>query len=478
MYVQTRPIPDLPSPPTETGVIGWLRHNLFSSWLNAVLTVCGLALLSLTLPPFLSWAVFEANWLGVDRTACLPPLGNPDGACWVFVKARFGLLMYGFYPQAERWRIDFALLLFIASAGPLIVASLLPRAGRHREWGLWLIPLAGIALAGVLFGPAPACVAGAYLLAPGVLSWVRRSGAGESPSVFRPPLALVSAVAVYAGTVVAAARLGTGLEGAAGFVLGAATFLVLTVKGASTLNWRFLLLVIVYPCVAYGCFLGGGFRLEPVETDLWGGMFLTLVIGAVGISTSIPIGILLALGRRSDMPVIRTLCVGFIEFIRGVPLISVLFMVSVMLPLTLPEGVSFDKLLRALVGVSLFYAAYMAEVVRGGLQAVPRGQFEAAQSMGLGYWKSMGLIVLPQALRMVIPGITNTCLGLAKDTTLVTVINLMDLLGILKSALADSHWLGFAKEAYVFAGLAFWMICFVISRYSMRLERRLRHGHS
>ncbi len=478
MYVQTRPIPDMPPPPTEAGVIGWLRHNLFSSWLNASLTACGLALLYLTLPPFLSWAVFKANWLGVDRAACVAPLGNPDGACWVFVKARFGLLMYGFYPEAERWRIDFALLLFIASAGPLIVATVLPSDGPYKERVLGLIPPAGIALAGICFGPMPACVAAVYLLAPWALSRMGRARTDERTSGLRLPLALLSAAAVYAGTVAAAAKVGTGLEGAAGFVLAAGTFLVLTVKDASALSWRFLLLVVVYPCLAYGCFLGGGFGLDPVETDLWGGMFLTLVIGAVGIATSLPIGVLLALGRRSDMPVIRTLCIGFIEFIRGVPLISVLFMVSVMLPLTLPEGVNFDKLLRALVGVSLFYAAYMAEVVRGGLQAVPRGQLEAAQSMGLGYWKSMRLVVLPQALRMVIPGITNTSLGLAKDTTLVTVINLMDLLGILKSALADSHWLGFAKEAYVFAGLAFWVICFVISRTSMRLERRLSYDRA
>jgi general L-amino acid transport system permease protein len=194
----------------------------------------------------------------------------------------------------------------------------------------------------------------------------------------------------------------------------------------------------------------------------------------VGLSASFPIGILLALGRRSNLPVIKAASIGFIEFIRGVPLISVLFMVSVMLPLTLPEGMNINKLLRALVGVSLFYAAYMAEVVRGGLQAIPRGQYEAAEAIGLHYWKAMGLIILPQALRLVIPGITNTCLGLAKDTTLVAVINLMDLLGILKSALADSNWLGFTKEAYVFAGLAFWVFCFSMSRYSLRLEKMLR----
>jgi general L-amino acid transport system permease protein len=206
---------------------------------------------------------------------------------------------------------------------------------------------------------------------------------------------------------------------------------------------------------------------------MWGGLFLTLVIACIGMATSLPIGIVLALGRRSTMPVIRSASIAYIEFVRGVPLISVLFMVSVMLPLTLPEGVHFNKLLRALVGVSLFYAAYMAEVVRGGLQAIPSGQYEAAQALGLRYWKTMRLIILPQALRLVIPGITNTFLGLFKDTTLVAVINLMDILGIVKSALADSQWLGFTKEAYIFAGLTFWVLCFGISRYSMRLEKTL-----
>jgi general L-amino acid transport system permease protein len=185
---------------------------------------------------------------------------------------------------------------------------------------------------------------------------------------------------------------------------------------------------------------------------------------------------MLALGRRSDMPVVRMLCVGFIELIRAVPLITVLFMASVMLPLFLPEGVNFDKLLRALVGVSLFSSAYMAEVVRGGLQAIPKGQYEAAKALGLSYWKIMGLIVLPQALRIVIPGIVNTFIGLFKDTTLVLIIGLFDLLGMVQTALTDAAWLGFALEGYLFAGFGFWIFCFAMSRYSMRLERRLSAG--
>jgi general L-amino acid transport system permease protein len=177
------------------------------------------------------------------------------------------------------------------------------------------------------------------------------------------------------------------------------------------------------------------------------------------------------------MPLVRAVCVVFIEFWRGVPLITVLFMSSVMLPLFLPEGVNFDKLLRALIGVILFSAAYMAEVVRGGLQAIPKGQYEAAQALGLSYWKMMGLIILPQALKLVIPGIVNTFIGLFKDTTLVLIIGLFDFLGIVQSALNDPNWLGYAVEGYVFAAVVYWLFCFSMSRYSIHLEHKLETGH-
>jgi general L-amino acid transport system permease protein len=236
-------------------------------------------------------------------------------------------------------------------------------------------------------------------------------------------------------------------------------------------------ILVIYPVIAYGLFYGGVLGLEVVHTSRWGGLFLTLVISGVGIVASLPLGILFALGRRSDMPVVRAVCITFIEVMRGVPLITILFMASVMLPLFLPAGVNFDKLLRALVGVALFSAAYMAEVVRGGLQAIPKGQYEAAQALGLSYWKMMGLIVLPQALRIVIPGIVNTMIGLFKDTTLVLIIGLFDLLGIAQAALTDASWIGFATEAYIFAALGYWVFCFGMSRYSMHVERKLHIGH-
>ncbi|MFP6849556.1 MAG: amino acid ABC transporter permease [Pseudomonas sp.] len=235
--------------------------------------------------------------------------------------------------------------------------------------------------------------------------------------------------------------------------------------------------LVVYPILAYVLLHGGHFGLENVPTSRWGGLMLTLVIASVGIAGALPLGIVLALGRRSDMPAIRVLCVTFIEFWRGVPLITVLFMSSVMLPLFLPEGMSFDKLMRALIGVILFQSAYIAEVVRGGLQAIPKGQYEAAAAMGLGYWRMMGLVILPQALKLVIPGIVNTFIALFKDTSLVIIIGLFDLLNSIKQATTDPAWLGMSTEGYVFAALVYWIFCFSMSRYSMHLERKLDTGH-
>ncbi len=235
--------------------------------------------------------------------------------------------------------------------------------------------------------------------------------------------------------------------------------------------------IILYPIIAYFLLHGGAFGLENVATSQWGGLMLTLVIAVVGIAGALPLGILLALGRRSNMPAVKVVCVTFIEFWRGVPLITVLFMSSVMLPLFLPEGMNFDKLLRALIGVILFQSAYVAEVVRGGMQAIPKGQYEAAAAMALGYWRTMGLVILPQALKMVIPGLVNTLIALFKDTSLVIIIGLFDLLNSVKQASADPKWLGMATEGYVFAALVFWIFCFGMSRYSMHLERKLDTGH-
>ena len=353
------------APPAATvGVVGWLRRSLFSSPLNTALTLLVGYLLYVSLPPLLQWAVIDADWVGDSRADC-----SGNGACWVFVANRLNQFIYGFYPEAEQWRVNGALLLLAGLMAPLF----LRRFPYKRALGLAL--------------------------------------------------------------------------------------------------------VCGYPLAAYGLLYGGSFGLVEVETYRWGGLMLTLVLAVVGIVLALPFGVLLALGRRSGMPVIRAFCVVFIELWRGVPLITVLFMASVMLPLFFPEGVTLDKLLRAMIGIVMFQSAYMAEVVRGGLQAIPRGQYEAAEALGLSYWKRMALIILPQALKLVIPGIVNTFIALFKDTTLVLIIGLFDLLGIVQQAFADPDWLGYSVEGYLFAALVFWAFCFGMSRYSQALERRLHRGH-
>jgi general L-amino acid transport system permease protein len=240
-----------------------------------------------------------------------------------------------------------------------------------------------------------------------------------------------------------------------------------------------ILLFGVLPILSFFILLGGVLGLPYVETPLWGGLMVTLILSFVGIAVSLPLGIALALGRRSTMPVIRLLCTFFIEIVRGIPLITVLFMASVMLPLFLPQGMTVDKFLRAVIGVSLFASAYMAEVVRGGLQAIPKGQAEGADSLGLSYWQKMRLIILPQALKLVIPGIVNTFIGLFKDTSLVSIIGMFDLLGIVRQNFSDANWASPVTPltGLVFAGFIFWLFCFGMSRYSGFMERRLDKGH-
>jgi len=233
---------------------------------------------------------------------------------------------------------------------------------------------------------------------------------------------------------------------------------------------------VIFPFIAAWLVLGG-FGLEKVATDKFGGFMLTIIIGVTGIALSLPIGVLLALGRQSNLPIIKYFCVGFIEFIRGVPLITLLFVASTMLSYFLPPGTNFNLLLRVLIMVTLFASAYMAEVIRGGLQAVPKGQIEAADAMGLKYWPAMRLIVLPQALKISIPGIVNTFIGLYKDSTLVIVIGLLDPLGIGQASLADTKWQGLSTEVYLFVAIFFFISCFAMARYSLYLERKLHTGH-
>ena len=234
--------------------------------------------------------------------------------------------------------------------------------------------------------------------------------------------------------------------------------------------------IALFPAVSF-FLLYGGLGLEVIPTTKWGGLLLTIVVASVGIVASFPIGILFALGRQSKMPIIRTISIMYIEFIRGVPLITLLFMSSVILPLFFPEGMDFDKLLRALIGITLFQAAYIAEVVRGGLQAIPKGQYEAADSMALSYWQSMGLIILPQALKISIPNIVGAFISLFKDTTLVLIIGLFDLLAMVTLTSTDANWLGFETEGYVFITFIYWVICFSMSKYAKSIENKYNTNH-
>lgn len=260
------------------------------------------------------------------------------------------------------------------------------------------------------------------------------------------------------------------------YVLALAALVPLMVPRVPGKLWLSIYLLLVFPVLAYVLLRGGLLGLKDVPTELWGGLLVTLVVACVGIAASFPLGILLALGRRSELPVIRYASIGFIELVRGVPLITVLFMASVMLPLFLPSEITIDKLMRALIGVALFSAAYLAETIRGGLQSIPRGQYEAADALGLSYAQKMGFIILPQALKLTIPGIVNSFIALFKDTSLVLIIGLFDLLGIVQQSVqSDPKWFAHstATTGYVFAGVIFWLFCFGMSRYSAFLERRL-----
>ncbi len=373
--IRTEEAPTLPAPVSTTGVIGWMRQNLFSSIGNTILTVIGILIAYWIIAPFIQFAFIDAVWTGDNREACLPQDGGHSGACWAYVEAYFPQFIYGRYPSVETWRVDIVYALF----------------------ALLLVPLA-------------------------------------IPSV---PYKRMNAI----------------------------------------------LFLIVFPIVAYflltGLVIGGTVILPIVETAVWGGLLVTLVIAVTGIVASLPLGIALALGRRSQMPIIKLVSIIFIEFWRGVPLITVLFMSSVMLPLFLPEGVTFDKLLRVLIGVTLFSAAYMAEVVRGGLQAIPKGQYEGAMALGLRFWPMMYLIILPQALKLVIPGIVNTFIGLFKDTTLVLIVGMFDLLGQIQSSFTDPTWSTPSQghTGYLFAAIVFFVFCFGMSRYSIFMENKLHTGH-
>jgi len=258
------------------------------------------------------------------------------------------------------------------------------------------------------------------------------------------------------------------------FILLITSIIILFYAPQKFKKYIIIFLLFIFPFIAINLISGGNFGLEWVETTAWGGLSLTFIISIFALLFCFPVGMFLALGRRSSAPVIRYSSIGFIEFWRGVPLITVLFMASVMMPMFLPDGTYMDKLVRVIIAITLFEAAYMAEVIRGGLQALPRGQYDAGKSLGMGYWRMHLLVILPQALKLVIPGIANTFLALVKDTPLILVVGLLELVGMIDMAKSNPDWLGFATEGYIFAGVVFWIICFNMSRYSQRLEKKYR----
>jgi general L-amino acid transport system permease protein len=367
-YVRKTEAPALPPPRNTTGIVATLISRFFPTPFSAMASVLLAALMIWVIWTILDWALVRGVFTGDNREACA---AEGAGACWPFVRARFGQWIYGFYPIAERWRCNIVFLLGAVSMAGLLIPSL-----------------------------------------------------------------------PYKG-------------------------------------WNALFFFVAYPVISLILLIGGWFGLEPVETTQWGGLLITLIISLVGIVVSLPLGIVLALGRRSEMPVIKTLCVAFIEMVRGVPLITVLFMASVMFPLFMPPGVNFDKLLRVLIGVSLFSGAYMAEEIRGGLQAIPKGQYEAAHALGLPYWKTMRLIILPQALKIVIPGIVNNFIGLFKDTSLVTIVGIFDILNMVQAGFNDAKWASpqTGNTGYFTLALIYIAFCFAMSRYSLFIERRLNTGH-
>ena len=421
-FVATQQIPPSEPPARTTGLFHWAKESLFSSPLNIVLSLLSLGIIAWMVPPILKWAFIDAVWSAGSLNECREI--NAEGACWAMVNARFGQYLFGFYPPELVWRPILAFVLMCAALAPvlfdkvprklLILTALFPFIAYWLIWGGSLWYVAGIIL-----GP--------------VVGWLA-----------------FSVVMRIGGTLPA-------------MIIGLLVTILWWAVGVDV--FKDILSAII------------PIDLRAVASDRLGGFLLTFIIGVTGIAASFPLGVALALGRQSDLIFIKAVSVMFIEFIRGVPLITLLFVASTVLNYFLPPGTNFDLVLRVLIMVTLFAAAYMAEVVRGGLAALPRGQYEAAHALGLDYWKSMRLVILPQALKISIPGIVNTFIGLFKDTTLVIIIGLLDPLGLTGTIRATQEWNGIVAEPYVFIAAFFFIFCFGMSQYSAYLERKLETGH-
>jgi len=430
-FTRSELLQPLPPPASLVGPVGWMRANLFSSPLQTLLTLFGAYIAFKLVWTFVDFTIIRAVWTGADRDACLDDkVGRSVGACWPFVWAKFGQFMYGFYPVEARWRVNLTYLVALALLVPLLIPSL-----PHK------------ALNAILFFGAFPILAFNLLYGGSIINpWLSYIG-------WLCLLGAIGLLAAYAMSRVEGPPNQMFLQCGLG-ALAVGVVLLLVVRSG----------IFAYPA------------LPIVETRQWGGLLVTLVVATTGIVAALPIGVALALGRRSKMPIIRFLSVGLIEMVRGVPLITVLFFATYMLPLFLER--SPDAMVRVLVGVSIFSGAYMAETIRGGLQAIPKGQFEGAMALGLNYPRMMSLIVMPQALKLVIPGIVNSFIGLFKDTTLVSIVAIFDLLGGIRAGFTDPQWATPVTlyTGFAFAGIIYFAFCYFMSRYSIFVENRLNTG--
>ena len=419
-FVRESMLPEQEPPATERGVIKWMRENMFSSIPNGILTLVALYAIYAILSGLLPW-LLNGIWDAPSIRACREILDGQTGGCFAVLTERWNQLLFGFkYPNHLYWRPTVAFILLFVAIAPVLFYNTFPRQ--------MLIFTA---------------------LYPFVAYWLIWGG-----SILVPIFALVGFAVGY---IVYSKYVAQSF--AMGFFGGIAGALV---------TWWLTGMIPVEGILA----------MEAVPSRDMGGFMLNLILGTVCVSLSIPFGIALALGRQSDMPFIKWICVVFIEFIRGVPLITLLFVASVVLAYFLPPGTNFDLILRVIIMITMFASAYIAEVIRGGLAALPKGQYEAADSLGLDYAQSMRLIILPQALKISIPGIVNVAVGLFKDTTLVSVISMFDLVGMIRGPiLASTEWNGVYWELLGFASFLFFITCYGISQYSQWLERQLNTDH-
>lgn len=493
-FVRKDLVPERPAPIKTTGFIGFLRTRLFNSPTNILITIVSALLLWFIAVPALKFLLVDAVWSGKDRTACLAEnAGHVVGACWPFVQAKFSQFIYGFYPEAERWRVNLTFILAAVLLLPLLIPRL-PAKGINACLFFLALPVVAFFLlrGGGLGGFGVSWTAG---IVSGFNDSIGDAGrklaaAGEATAVIGPLLWALGKLMVLLSTAVSWLiwpltwlRDQIQMSGRPVWTDFAATAAIVSVllfwlNGGTRAGWRPLITsLVIFAGIGLVIAIMGLDRggLPVVDTRLWGGLLVTLVVSVTGIVASMPVGIALALGRRSTIPLIRIFSIAFIEFWRGVPLITVLFFATYMLPLFVPTGFTVDGLMRALIGIALFAGAYQAEVIRGGLQAIPRGQGEAASALGLSWGKTTALIVMPQALRHVIPGLVNSFIALFKDTSLVSIVALFDLLGSLRASFSDPVWSTPTTlfTGFAFTGIIYFIFCFGMSRYSLFVENRL-----